>query len=74
MVGLSWWLMGFVILIFKISKRTFSHSAVGHWDSRINGSATVRGCHLDFHSDHQKYQQFVDNDMQGSYSGLSTCN
>jgi hypothetical protein len=27
-------------------------STVGHWDSRINGS---RGCHLDFHRDHQKH-------------------
>jgi hypothetical protein len=41
---------------------------------RPSASAAHRGWHLDCHWDHQKYQQFMDNEMQGSYSGLSTCN
>ena len=44
---------------------------------RIRANAVsdpVRGYHRGCHWDHQKYSQFVDNEMQGNYSGLSTCN
>jgi hypothetical protein len=38
-----------------LSQALSATPAVGHRDSRINGSAAVRGCQLDFHRDHQKH-------------------
>jgi hypothetical protein len=48
-------------------------SAVSHCDICATANAAsdaVRGWHRDCHWDHQ---QIMDNEMQGSYSGLSTC-
>jgi hypothetical protein len=42
---------------------------VGHSAMRLPCGDWHRDCHWD----HQKCSQFMDNEMQGSYSGLSTC-